>query len=59
MKKFLAVILAAVLIASVVPASAYSLFNSYRNGDVDRNGAVKIQDANLIQRHLVNMILLI
>ena len=58
MKKFIAIVLTAILIFSVIPASAYSLFNSYRNGDVDRSGKLKIQDANLIQRSLANMVTL-
>lgn len=56
MKKLTALLLAAIMILAAMPSSAYSLRNVYPNGDVDRDYALKIKDANLIQRYLANFI---
>ncbi len=54
MKKTTALLLVLILALSVVGVSAHTSAR-FKNGDVNRDGATKIQDANLIQQSLVGM----
>ena len=53
MKNLTALFLALLIALSAVCVSAFSS-GGYKNGDVNRDGNTKIQDANLIQRYLAN-----
>ncbi len=55
MKQLTAIILAVLLVLPTICTSAFSSA-SHANGDVDRDGQTKIQDANLIQRQMVGMV---
>ena len=54
MKNLTALFLALMIILSAFSVSAYSNGN-YKNGDVNRDGSTKIQDANLIQQYKASM----
>ena len=54
MKKLTALFLSLLIALSVAGVSAFSDGGS-KNGDVNTDGSVKIQDANLIQRYLAKM----
>lgn len=57
MKNLTAVLLAFLIVVSAFGVSAYSS-GGFKNGDVDRNGRTKIQDANLIQRSIAGLVTL-
>ncbi|MBQ7505179.1 MAG: starch-binding protein [Ruminococcus sp.] len=54
MKNLTALLLAVLLVLSMFSASAYKQ-GEFPNGDVNRDGKTKIQDANLIQQYKVGM----
>lgn len=54
MKALTSLLLAVLLVLSVFSVSAYKQ-GEFPNGDVNRDGKTKIQDANLIQQYKVGM----
>lgn len=57
MKRVLSAILASLLVAFTIPAYAYSS-GGYTNGDVDKNGSIDVNDATVIQKYIVETIML-
>lgn len=54
MKKLISILLVCLMVASAIPAMAYS-YDGYVNGDTNRDGRLNIKDATAIQMHCAGM----